>query len=88
MVFKSGDECDRCHQVFEYQSTYIKHRKHHQCYMEDVNDQVGEAVHHSVKQFIECHPNYNHTDKSTEEYGEDILTGIKHFNANNIGSIW
>ena len=51
-------------------------------------DQVGEAVHHSVKQFIECHPNYNHTDKSTEEYGEDILTGIKHFNANNIGSIW
>ena len=23
------------------------------------NDQVGEAVHHSVKQFLECHPNYN-----------------------------
>ena len=51
-------------------------------------DQVGEAVRHSVKQFIECHSNYNHTDKSTEEYGEVILTGIKHFNANNIGSIW
>ena len=63
-------------------------------YMEQTNqtllhasDQVGEAVHHSVKQFIECHPNYNHTDKSTEEYGEDILTGIKHFKCNNIGLI-
>ena len=51
-------------------------------------DQVGESVHHSVKQFIDCHSNYNQTDKSTEEYGEDILTGVKHFNANNIGSIW
>ena len=64
-------------------------------YMEQTNktlfnasDQVGEAVHHSVKKFIESHPNYNHVDKSTDEYGEDILLGIKHFNCNNIGSIW
>ena len=140
MVFKSGDECDRCHQVFEYQSTYLKHRKHYQCFKEDKlstcttcgNDfqnkyllanhirnihklkeclncgkqiQATNFKRHMLtheenveeitfkcdtcdKQFIECHPNYNHTDKSTEEYGEDILTGIKHFNANNIGSIW
>ena len=54
----------------------------------NASDQVGESVHHSVKQFIESHPNYNHTDKSTDEYGEDILLGIKHFNSNNIGSIW
>ena len=51
-------------------------------------DQVGESVHHSVDQFIDCHPNNNHTDKSAEEYGEDILNGIKHLNANNISSIW
>ena len=35
MVFKSGDECDRCHQIVEYQSTYLKHRKNYQCYKED-----------------------------------------------------
>ena len=51
-------------------------------------DQVGESVDHSVKQFIDCHPSYDHTDKSTEENGEDILTGIKHLIANNIDYIW
>ena len=75
----------KVHIILHHLSDYMEITGKTLCH---ANDQVGEAVHHSVKQFIECHPNYNHTDKSTEEYGEDILTGIKHFNANNIGSIW
>ena len=35
MVFKSGDECDRCHKLFEYQSTFEKHKKNYQCYKDD-----------------------------------------------------
>ena len=48
------------------------------------NDQFGEAAHHKVKHFIDSHPNYNHTDKSTDEYGEAVLAGVTHFNSNNI----
>ena len=77
-IFKECDDCGK--QMPDYMELTGKTLFH-------ATDQVGEAVHHSVKQFIEFHPNYNHTDKNTEEYGEDILTGIKHFNSNNICSI-
>ena len=48
------------------------------------SDQFVEAAHHKVKHFIEAHPNYNHTDKSTEEYGQAILSCVTHFNCNNL----
>ena len=49
-------------------------------------DQVVEAAHHKVKKFFDTHPNYNHLDKSTEEYGVAILSDVKHFNSNNLGT--
>ena len=48
------------------------------------SDQFVEAAHHKVKHFIEAHPNYNHVDKSTEEYGQAILSCVGHFNSNNL----
>ena len=48
------------------------------------SDQFVEAAHHKVKHFIESHPNYNHVDKSTEEYGQAILSCVAHFNSNNL----
>ena len=45
-----------------------------------ISDQFVEAAHHKVKHFIESHPNYNHVDKFTEEYGEAILSCVAHFN--------
>ena len=48
------------------------------------NDQFIEAAHHKVKHFIDSHPNYNHVDKSTDEYGEAALAGVTHFNSNNL----
>ena len=49
-----------------------------------VPDQFVEAAHHKVNHFIEAHPNNNHVDKSTEEYGQAILAGVVHFNSNNL----
>ena len=48
------------------------------------SDQFVEAAHHKVKHFIEAHPNYNHVDKSTEQYGQAILSCVTHFNSNNL----
>ena len=48
------------------------------------SDQFVEAAHHKVKHFIDSHPNYNHVDKSTDEYGQAALAGVTHFNSNNL----
>ena len=48
------------------------------------SDQFVEAAHHKVKHFIDSHPNYNHIDKSTDEYGQAALAGVTHFNSNNL----
>ena len=39
---------------------------------------------HMLPNAIESHPNYNHVDKSTEEYGQAILSCVAHFNSNNL----
>ena len=52
--------------------------------LRSTSDQFVEAAHHKVNHFIEAHPNYNHVDKSTEEYGQAILAGVVHFNSNNL----
>ena len=48
------------------------------------SDQFVEAAHHKVKHFIDSHPNYNHVDKSTDEYGQAALASVTHFNSNNL----
>ena len=50
-------------------------------------DQVVEAAHHKIKQFLDNHPNYNHLDKATEEYRMAVLAAIIHFNSNNLGTV-
>ena len=51
--------------------------------LRSTSDQFVAAAHHKVKHFIEAHSNYNHVDKSTEQYGKAILAGVAHFNCNN-----
>ena len=55
--------------------------------LRNTNDQFVEACHAKVRKFFDNHPNFNHKDKSTDKYGDDILTAIVHFNSNNLGSV-
>ena len=50
------------------------------------SDQFIEAAHHKLRQFFENHPNYNHIEKYSEDYGEAALAAVVHFNSNNLGS--
>ena len=61
---------------FETKNTTLRH----------TDDQFVEAAHSKVRKFLDLHANYNHNDKSTEEYGDAILKAIIHFNSNNLGS--
>ena len=55
--------------------------------LRNTNDQFIEACHSKVRKFFDNHPNFNHKDKSTDKYGNAILTAIVHFNSNNLGSV-
>ena len=55
--------------------------------LRNTNDQFIEACHSKVRKFFDNHPNFNHKDKSTDMYGDAILTAITHFNSYNLGSV-
>ena len=55
--------------------------------LRNTNDQFIEACHSKVRKFFDNHPNFNHKDKSTDIYGDAILTAITHFNSYNLGSV-
>ena len=55
--------------------------------LRNTNDQIIEACHSKVRKFFDNHPNFNHKDKSTDMYGDAILTAITHFNSYNLGSV-
>ena len=120
MVFKAGDDCDRCGATFDYLHTYQKHRKLHQCYQVDNksscvtcgNDFKNKFLlethikrHHNFKVCLSCgievtSANLARHLKTHEKIEEKTLNCdtcgkqfqckkyLKHFNANNIGSIW
>ena len=92
-------KCDECGKMFK-KGNFARHRKVHAdsnsvltCQicaktfsrtLRTTSDQFVEAAHHKVQHFIESHPNYNHVDKSTEQYGQAILSCVTHFNSNNL----
>ena len=55
--------------------------------LRNTNDQFIEACRSKVRKFFDNHPNFNHKDKSTDMYGDAILTAITHFNSYNLGSV-